>query len=191
MPKRNSKGVDLEERFIKKFSPTIFVSMLNTSPQLVNLISKELADALFDIYEEMRTAGKASRAIVDVGSEEVVNALLAAPPDRCLHRTLHRQSRFFNEIKCASFMFASDGAPTIGLHMEESPPLSTARLISPHDLDALNKYVLLHMLPYLAAEWRKSVEDDNYQRVHKILEEVVMDKIGGLRELRQEEEVTD
>lgn len=187
-----NKNVDLEARFIKKFSATILVTTLNTSPTLSQIISKELNEALNEVHEEMQAEGKKARAIVPTNSDEVLDALAAAPADQSLHRNLHRQSRFFNEIKCMSFTFDSKGAPQINIHLEESPPLSTARMASPSDLDVHNKYVLLHMLPHIVNEWRKSVADDSYQRVHKMVEEVVMDKIGGLREARQtQEEVLD
>jgi len=183
-----NKSVDLEARFVKKFSPTILVSMLNTSAQLSKLVQQELADALFDIVQEANSLERSKMsAVVSLESDELDVMLYGGEPDRRLHRSLYRQSRFFNEVKCISISYGKDGA-RVELHLEEAPPLRTAVTVDPKTLDTFNQYVLLHLLPFFKKQWRQQVADDNYQRIHAILEEVVMDKIGGLRELRQEVE---
>lgn len=189
MPNNNKKkSTDLEARFVKKFSATILSTMLNVSAQFSKLVSQELADAIFDIVQEANTLERSKMtAIVSLDSGELDEMLYTGEPDRRLHRALFRQSRFFSEVKSISLSYGKDGA-LIRLHLEEAPPLSTAVTIDPNDLDTFNKYVLLHVLPFFRKQWKQQVADDNYQRVHSILEEVVMDKIGGLRELRQEAE---
>lgn len=182
------KSVDLEARFVKKFSPTILVTMLNTSAPLGKIVRQELSDAIFDLTQEANSLERSKlTAVVSLASDELDVTLYGAPADRRLHRSLYRQSRFFNEVKCISMSYdQANGTAQVRLHVEEAPPISTAVTINPHELDIFNKYVLLHLLPFFRKQWRLQVADDNYQRVHSILEEVVMDKIGGLRELRQE-----
>jgi len=189
VPKNNKKSVDLEARFVKKFSPTILVTMLNTSAQFGKLVGQELGEAIFDLTQEASSLERSKiTAVVSLASDELDIMLYGAEPDRRLHRSLYRQSRFFNEVKCISMSYDQvNGTAQIRLHIEEAP-LSTAATIDPLKLDIFNKYVLLHVLPFFRKQWRQQVADDNYQRVHSILEEVVMDKIGGLRELRQEAE---
>lgn len=187
MTTNNKSSVDLEERFIKKFSPTIMVSMLNSSSHFRNIISKELDDQLSELAHDAKKMGPKSSVIVSFNTDEVNETIFAGPPDRRLHRTLYRQSRFFNAIKTMSLTFAPKGPPTIMLH-EEEQPLRTAIATLPSELDTFNQYVLLHLLPYFKKQWKIHLEDDSYKRTHKILEEVVMDKIGGLREQEQESE---
>lgn len=189
MPNDNKKkSVDLEARFVKKFSPTILATMLNVSAQFAKLVEQELSDAIFDITQEADSLDRSKMtAIVSLDSDELDAMLYGGKPDRRLHRALYRQSRFFSEVKCISITYGKKGAQ-IRLHLEDASSLRTAHTLDPKELDTFNQYVLLHLLPFFRAQWKQQVADDNYQRIHAILEEVVMDKIGGLRELRQEVE---
>jgi hypothetical protein len=179
-------SVDLEARFIKSYSSSTFVAIVNASSHFRNLIAKELKEQLQDVLQEAQSLGavKAS-AVIELDSDEFSVALFGGPPDQSLHRSLYRQSKFFSEIKRVVISLNKDGKASVSLHVE-SAPLQTAQSIEPHTLDPFNQYVFLHALSYVKRQWRAQQKNENYQRVHKVLEEVVMDKIGALREATKE-----
>jgi len=177
--------VDLEERFIKKYSATTFVTALNTSSHFKNLIAKELEEQLWEIVQEAEQLGNAADVIIDLDSDTFDATLLGGPSDSALHRSLYRQSMFFKELKKIAITLDREGKACVYLQ-SETPTLRMATTVAPLELDTFNQYVMLHIVPYFKQQWKEYREAKKYQQLHKILEEVVMDKIGGLRESGKE-----
>ena len=165
---------DLEARFVKRFSPRRFAALLNSSLGLAKAVREELADAVRELVADIP---RDTVFLVPMDIEEAEMSVITAPGGKALHRALYQQSRFFKDVTLLT-VSSQDG---ILVH-EEVGATRRAEATKADGLDAFNQYVLLHFFPYI----RKRINDEAAQerdlKSRESLREVLIDKIGCLRE---------
>jgi hypothetical protein len=184
----NRNPADLEGRFLKTYSPAQFATLLNTDKQAGTQVQNVLDQHIQDFLQEVLDAeGKtADSVVVRLDERDAEAFLIAAPGGKGLHRSLYRQSRFFNEVT-AVIITRFRGQVHI-LLQREAPVVRTTSTKKVASLDPFKKYVFIHVLRFVRKRWEELAKGD--QEVERVAEfqEVVSAKLDALQGGEDEQE---
>ncbi len=187
----SSRRDSLEGRFIQRHLAGKFIGFINGSEGLGEMINRALSDSLMDIVRDAQELAikegweHSAQFMVELGTDEAEDAILAALDKDSLSRALYNRSRFLDDVKGVVISVHRKKGETgaaLRLYLENGV-VGQAETLAPGKLDTFNQYVLLHFVPHIHAQLEAIIKDDHYRKVHLELHEVVEDKVAAVMEI--------